>query len=64
VEGLIGALAVRTRIQLALGVIMATEHVDADSAYAILRSRAAATALSLTAAAGSILTRAADRPPP
>jgi hypothetical protein len=65
VDGLIGAFGVRTGIQRALGVLMATEHTDADDAYAILRSRAAATAVSLTVVADSVLTRAADeeRPP-
>jgi hypothetical protein len=58
VNGLIGAFGVRTQIQQALGVIMATERTSADFAYAILRSRAAATALTLTAAAGSVLKRA------
>jgi len=60
VNGLVGAFEVRTRIQRALGVIMAAEHADADVAYAVLRSRAAATAMSLTAAADSVLTRAED----
>jgi len=63
-DGLIGAFSVRARIQQALGVIMAMEHTNVDSAYAILRSRAAATALSLTAAAGSVLTRAGDQQGP
>jgi hypothetical protein len=55
VNGLIGAFEVRATIQRALGVIMAMEETSADFAYAILRSRAAATALSLTAAAESVL---------
>jgi hypothetical protein len=58
VDGLLGAFAVRTRIQQALGVMMATESTNADFAYAVLRSRAAATALSLTAAADSVLMQA------
>ncbi|GIM89969.1 GAF and ANTAR domain-containing protein [Paractinoplanes toevensis] len=62
VDGLTGALAVRSRIQLALGVIMGTEHTSGDHAYAVLRSRASTTSLSLTAAAESVLTRAGDRP--
>jgi hypothetical protein len=45
-------------------MIMASEHTNADFAYAILRSRAAATALSLTAAAGSVLTGAGDEQRP
>jgi ANTAR domain-containing protein/GAF domain-containing protein len=61
VDGLIGAFAVRTRIQRALGVIMAAEHGNADSAYAVLRSRAVTTALSLTAAAESVLVRASHQ---
>jgi hypothetical protein len=60
VDGLISAFAVRATIQQALGVIMAAERRDADSAYAILRSRAAAGALSLTTAAGSVLARTGD----
>jgi hypothetical protein len=65
VDGLIGAFGVRAGIQQALGVLMATEHTDADRAYAILRSRAAATAVSLTVVADSVLTMAGDedRPP-
>lgn len=62
VDGLTGAFAVRTRIQLAFGVIMAADHVSADSAYAVLRSRAATTGLSLITAAESVLTRAGNRP--
>jgi GAF domain-containing protein/ANTAR domain-containing protein len=64
VEGLIGALAVRARIQLALGVIMARERTSADSAYAILRARAAMDGSALTAMAESILTRAGNHPHP
>jgi hypothetical protein len=63
-DGLTGAFEVRARIQQALGVIMAAEETNADFAYTILRSRAAATALSLTAAAGSVLTRAGDEKGP
>jgi hypothetical protein len=62
VAGLVGALAVRSRIQLALGVLMAAERANADAAYAALRCRAATTALSLTAAAESVLTRAGQHP--
>jgi hypothetical protein len=58
VDGLTGAFAVRTMIQRSLGVIMAEEQTTADVAYVKLRSRAAATGLTLTAAAGSVLTRA------
>jgi GAF domain-containing protein len=61
VTGLIGAFAVRSQIQRALGVIMASERTNADFAYAILRSRAAATSLTLTAAAGSVLRRASNQ---
>ena len=64
VDGLVGALALRARIQLALGVIMATEHVSADAAYAILRSQAATTALSLAAAAERVLSRVGNQPHP
>jgi hypothetical protein len=60
VNGLIGAFEVRARIQRALGMIMAEEQTNVDFAYVILRSRAAAIALSLTAAAGSVLARAGD----
>jgi hypothetical protein len=62
VNGLIGAFAVRATIQQALGILMAAERTDADGAYEILRSRATASALSLTAAAGSILNQAGDEP--
>jgi hypothetical protein len=61
-DGLTGAFAVRTRIQRALGVIMAANHASADSAYAVLRSRAATTGVSLTAAAESVLPRAGNQP--
>lgn len=61
-DGLTGALAVRSKIQMALGVIMAAERTSADHAYPVLRSRAATTASSLTAAAESILTRAGNQP--
>ncbi len=61
-DGLTGAFAVRTRIQLALGVIMAADHASADAAYAVLRSRAATTGLSLITAAESVLTRAGNQP--
>jgi hypothetical protein len=64
VEGLIGALAVRTRIQLALGVIMAGGRTSADSAYAVLRTRAVTHGSALTAVAESILARAGDHPHP
>jgi hypothetical protein len=64
VDGLIGGLEVRATIQRALGVIMAAEHTNDDFAYTILRSRAAATALSLTAAAYSVLRRAGDEQKP
>jgi hypothetical protein len=59
-DGLIGAFRTRATIQLALGVIMASEDTNADGAYAILRSRAAANARSLTATAHSVLARASD----
>jgi GAF domain-containing protein len=64
VDGLTGAFAVRAQIQQALGVIMAEEHANADFAYAVLRARAAADGLSLTAAAGSIVTTAGDEQRP
>ena len=63
VSGLIRAFEIRATIQQALGVIMAVENTNAEFAYAILRSRAAASALSLTAAA-SALTRGQERQPP
>jgi hypothetical protein len=62
VDGLTGAFAVRTTIQQAYGVIMAADHVNADSAYTVLRSRAATTGLSLISAAESVLTRAGNQP--
>jgi GAF domain len=61
VDGLIGALAVRARIQLALGVLMAAERMSADLAYAALRVQCATAASSLTAAAESVLTRAGNQ---
>jgi hypothetical protein len=64
VDGLIGAFGVRADIQRALGVLMSSEHTSADGAYAILRSRAAAADVSLTSAAGSVLTRAGDEEHP
>jgi hypothetical protein len=64
VDGLIGAFGVRADIQRSLGVIMSMEHTDADGAYAILRSRAAATAVSLPVVAESVLTRAGDEEHP
>jgi len=64
VGGLIGAFSVRADIQQALGVLMATEHTSADGAYAILRSRAAATNVSLTVVADSLLAKAGDEDRP
>jgi hypothetical protein len=64
VDGLTGAFAVRAKIQQALGVIMAQEHGNADFAYAVLRSRAATTGQTLTAAAGSIVAWAGDEQRP
>jgi hypothetical protein len=64
VHGLVGAFAVRATIQRALGVIMTEEHTTPDFAYAILRSRAAATTSSLTAVAESVLTGVGDEPRP
>lgn len=61
-DGLNGAFAVRATIQRALGVIMATEHQSAGHAYAVLRSRAAADSLSLTAVAGSVLATTGGEP--
>jgi hypothetical protein len=65
VDGLIGAFGVRADIQRAIGVLMAAERTDADGAYAILRSQAAATTASLTFVADSVLAKAGDeeRPP-
>jgi hypothetical protein len=64
VDGLTGAFEVYARIQQALGVIMGAEQRNADFAYAVLRSRSAASARSLTAAADSILTAAGSAEPP
>ena len=60
VDGLLGAFAVRSRIQQALGVIMAAEHMTADSAYTILCSGAVAGAVALSSAAESVVARAGD----
>jgi GAF domain-containing protein/ANTAR domain-containing protein len=60
-DGLTGAFRVRATIQQALGVIMAEEQTSSTFAYAILRAQAAATAMSLPAAAGCVLTEAGER---
>jgi hypothetical protein len=62
VDGLIGAFAVRARIQVALGVIMAVENTNADAAYAVLRSRAATAASSLVTTAEAVVAWASDQP--
>jgi GAF domain-containing protein/ANTAR domain-containing protein len=63
-DGLTGAFAVRTKIQQAFGVVMAGDRVSADAAYTVLRSRAAATGLSLITAAESVVNRAGNQPHP
>jgi hypothetical protein len=63
-RGLSGAFRVRADIQQAIGVIMSTQHTDSATAYTVLRSHAAATASSLTAAAGSIISRAGEQQRP
>jgi hypothetical protein len=63
VNGLLGAFRVRAQIQRAIGVIIAADRTNADFAYAILRSRAAADALTLTATSASVLSSASDERP-
>ena len=55
VAGLAGAFAVRARIQQAIGVLMAATHRTADTAYLILRMRAAETGATLTATAAAVI---------
>jgi hypothetical protein len=57
-DGLIGALAIRTTIQQAVGILMADQAADADAAYAILRSRASETGSTLTLIAEEMITKA------
>jgi len=55
VAGLVGAFAVRATIQQAIGMIIAERQTNADLAYALLRSQAAATTGSLVGAATAVL---------
>jgi hypothetical protein len=55
VDGLLGAFAVRARIQQAIGMIIADRHTNAELAYSLLRSKASATDGSLVAAAAAII---------
>lgn len=55
VAGIGGAFAVQAGIQQAIGAVMATTHRTADSAYLLLRMRAAETGAGLAAAAATIL---------
>jgi hypothetical protein len=53
IAGLAGAFTVRAGIQQAIGVIMAANHRTADTAYLILRMRAAETGATLTETAAT-----------
>jgi len=55
IAGLVGAFAVRATIQQAIGMIIAERQTNADLAYALLRSQAAATTGSLVGAATAVL---------
>jgi hypothetical protein len=55
IAGLVGAFAVRARIQQAIGAIMAVTHRAPDAAYLILRMRAAETGATLTDAATAVM---------
>ena len=55
VAGLVGAFAVRATIQQAIGMIIAERQTNADLAYALLRTSAAATAGSLIEAATAVV---------
>ncbi|AGZ41182.1 GAF and ANTAR domain-containing protein [Actinoplanes friuliensis] len=56
IAGLMGAFAVRARIQQAIGVIMATSHRTADAAYLVLRMRAAEKGTTLADTATAVIT--------
>jgi hypothetical protein len=55
IAGLVGAFAVRARIQQAIGMVMATTHRGADAAYLVLRLRAAETGASLIDTASAVM---------
>jgi hypothetical protein len=55
VAGLVGAFAVQAGIQQAIGAVMATSHRTADSAYLLLRMRAAETGAGLADSAAAII---------
>lgn len=54
-DGLAAAFDIRAVIQQALGVIMARDQVDADTAYLILRAKAAAADATLMTTATAVL---------
>jgi hypothetical protein len=56
IDGLVGAFAVRDRIQQAIGMVIATTHRAADAAYLIVRNRAAETGATLGDTANAIIT--------
>jgi hypothetical protein len=60
IDGLTGAFAVRTTIQRAIGVLIAQRVTNADTAYAILRARAAETGAPLAATAHALVTQTAE----
>jgi hypothetical protein len=55
IVGLVGAFAVRATIQQAIGMLIAERRTNADLAYALLRSQAAAAKGSLVGAASAVL---------
>jgi hypothetical protein len=55
IAGLVGAFAIRATIQQAIGMIIAERRTNADLAYALLRSQAAATTGSLIAVAAKVV---------
>jgi hypothetical protein len=59
VEGLTGAFRVRALIQQAIGIVIAEQHSTPDSAYAMLRLRAADSEASLLDVANAVI---GDRP--
>jgi hypothetical protein len=55
IAGLVGAFAVQTVIQRAIGAVIADTHRTVDAAYLVLRLRAAETGVTLTDAASAVL---------
>lgn len=55
IAGLVGAFAIRDRIQQAIGMVIATTHQTADAAYLVVRTRAAETGTTLDDTANAII---------